>query len=161
MKLKTTKPQIVMEVIGGLIIIGMFLFVLLQWGDIPQKIPEHYDFTGQVDKWGDKTGVLIMPIMAVALYLLLTVVTMFPRIWNVPVEITESNKEAVYSCMKSMLIFMKIEILATFSYITYCQVTSTKLSSLFLTVVLLGLFATIAFFIIKTIKVAKANSDVL
>lgn len=50
---------------------------------------------------GKKSEMLLLPVMAWLLYLLLTVIERFPKIWNTGVTVTEENRERVYTSAAS------------------------------------------------------------
>lgn len=91
MKLKYTKMQTVFEIIGALLLAGMFAYVFLEWGRLPEKIPVHFNAAGEINRWGDKSEIFILPGVGMALYLLITLISHFPSSWNVPVESTEET----------------------------------------------------------------------
>lgn len=58
-------PQIAM-------LVGMFGLALVTWPIAPEQIPVHWNAAGEVDRYGGKfEGLLLMPLIATALYLLL------------------------------------------------------------------------------------------
>ncbi len=154
-KLKYTRLQIILEVIGILILAAMFIFLFLNWGSIPEKIPGHYNALGQVDRWGNKLELLILPIVSILLYLLLTIIGLFPSVWNVPVEVTDQNREIVYSNLKTMLILLKAVVLGIFFWLNYNSMHARPLPVYFLPVVLAVAFGTPIFFTIRVSRLVK------
>jgi len=152
MKLKYTKFQKVIEIITIILLISIWAYLILSWGNIPDKIPGHYNGAGVVDRWGSKNEILVMPIASIALYALLTMVSYFPSTWNIPVEITEENREFVYRNVKTMLSLLKLEVITTFTYITYCNINTISLGVWFLPVELILIFGTLIYFIVKVSK---------
>lgn len=148
-KLKYTKFQIVLEIIGLLILIGIIAFVCIQWDRLPPQIPGHYNAMGKIDRWGSKSEIVIMPIIGAFIYALITMIYFFPETWNLPVQVTDENKETVHSRARSLLIFTKVEMLGIFFYITYYMATTQPLPIAFLPVSLIILFCTITFFILR------------
>jgi len=155
MKLKYTKLQLALEIIGLLFLVGMVVFIYTQWDQIPQRVPMHYNALGEIDSWGSKYQTLILPTISILLYIFMTVVSFFPQIWNVPVQITDENKEAVYLSTKNLIIFMKVEILAMFFYLNYHTVTAQPLSIIFLPIFMIIIFGTVIFFIVRTIRLGN------
>lgn len=158
MKLKYTKLQIALEIIGILVITGMIIFVCVRFNQLPEKIPGHYNAMGEVNRWGNKREIFTVPIVSIILYAFITVITFFPQIWNVSVQITNENKEAVYRCVRSLIILTKIEMLGTFFYLTIFMGYSKQLPMTFLPVMLLIIFGTIIFFIIRILKIGKEKT---
>ena len=137
--------------------IGIIIFVCLQLNQLPEKIPAHYNITGEVDRWGSKSEVIILPIMSALLYVLLTVLTFLPKTWGLPFKITDLNREAVYSYTRSLLIFIKIEILGMFFYITYYMTTAQALPVAFIPVLLLSVIGTSIYFVTRMYQIEKRN----
>jgi uncharacterized membrane protein len=154
-KLGYTKVQTFFEIVGTLLLVGMFVYIFMEWGRMPQKIPVHFNAAGEINRWGDKSEIFVMPVISTALYLLITLVTRFPSSWNVPVEITEVNKGAVYRCEKSMLIVVKTEMIAIFFGLTVPMLKAQALPAAFLTVSMTVLFGSILFFIIRIHQLGK------
>lgn len=149
MKLKNSTFQTVLEIAALIGLLAMWVFLIKSWDGLPDKIPAHYNVAGEVDRWGSKAVILMLPIMGAVLYLLLTLIAFFPSAWNVPVQITERNRVFVYYNIKTLLIFMKLELVLCFAYITYCDITLTSLGIWFLPSFLIVLFGTIIFYIVK------------
>lgn len=149
MKLKYTKFQIVIELMAILLLLSIFIYLILAWGSLPDQIPGHYNGAGIVDRWGSKNEIWILPIMGLILYILITVISRFPAIWNVPVKITDENREYVYSNLKSMLIIVKLDMVIIFSYLVYSDINTQFLGVWFLPLVFIILFGNIIYYIIK------------
>lgn len=155
MKLKYTKLQLALEITGLLFLVGMIVFIYTQWDQIPQQVPMHYNLRGEIDSWGSKYQTLILPTISILLYIFITVVSFFPQIWNVPVQITDENKEVVYLSTKNLIIFMKVEMLTIFFYLNYHTVIAQPLSIIFLPISMIIIFGTLIFFIVRTIRLGN------
>jgi uncharacterized membrane protein len=56
--------------VGALVILGMVGFTLAVWRDLPERIPTHWNFRGEVNGWGSRTfGAFFTPALALALWL--------------------------------------------------------------------------------------------
>ncbi|NCC87838.1 MAG: DUF1648 domain-containing protein [Clostridia bacterium] len=129
MKLKYTVPQIIFEVIGAILLIALFVFLGIKYGSLPDTIPTHFNSAGEIDGWGSKSSIWVLPILGGFLYLLATVVSFFPSAWNFPTsKMTPKNKVSLYQCMKTFLIVTKIEMISLFLYITLSIVRSVSIS---------------------------------
>lgn len=57
------------------IILLPFLYLAYVWPDLPQRVPMHYNIKGEIDRYGDKSELLIIPfIMPVLIYIIFLVV---------------------------------------------------------------------------------------
>ena len=55
-------------------------------------IPMHYNFNGEVDRYGNKWEIWIAYIAGIILYFGLSVIERKPQYWNTGITITEKNK---------------------------------------------------------------------
>ncbi|MPM91141.1 hypothetical protein SDC9_138267 [bioreactor metagenome] len=133
-------------------LIGVVVYLAVNWRDIPDRIPGHYNAMGVVDRWGSKSGLIALPVIAIIMYISLTVVGHFPQIWNTGVTVTQENKERVYRILKNMLQTMKLLIVSVFSFLTVNSISGRNLSAWFLPIFLILLFGSMAYFIRKLFK---------
>lgn len=153
MKLKKNKYEILVEIICLILLIGVLIYLFLNWNSIPDKIPGHYNATGEIDRIGSKKELLVLPIVSWLMYLGMTVLEKFPQVWNTGVTVTEENKERVYRVLKNMLSTMKLIMVAVFVYLTINSSQEKSLPVLFLPVFLTLMFGSIIFFIIKLVRI--------
>ena len=157
-KVKNTKFQMVLEVIAVIILLGMYAFLILRWNELPDRVPGHYNASGVINRWGNKSELIILPIVSTVMYLLLTVIELFPSAWNIPVTATENNVDKIYGGVKSMMLFLKVEMLINFFYLNYNSIQAKSLPSNYLPIVLVILFCTITFFITRTVRLSHTSS---
>ena len=100
MKFKRGKFDIILNGLCLIILVSTILFLILTWSKIPDKVPMHYDFAGNIDRWGSKLEILILPIITWIMYVFMTIIEKFPEAWNTGVKVTEENIEMLRSMMK-------------------------------------------------------------
>lgn len=67
-----------MELPQLIILVGMFVVAAMSWSTAPDRIPVHWNAAGDIDRYGGRfEGILLMPLIALGLYLLLAFI---PRI---------------------------------------------------------------------------------
>jgi uncharacterized membrane protein len=63
------------EIPQWFVMAAMFAASAWAWSQLPDRIPVHWNLQGEVDGWGSKfTGLLLLPMTAVGMYLLMLVV---------------------------------------------------------------------------------------
>lgn len=154
-KLKYSKVQIALEILSILILIGTYVYLLIRWKELPELVPGHYNAAGEIDRWGSKTELMALPILSTFLYALVTVVTHFPNIWNVPVGLTDANRDKVYGCIKDMILIMKAETMAIFFYLSYNGIEVKPLHPFFTVISITGILGTLGFFLIRLAVISK------
>lgn len=153
MKIAKNKYDIFTTLLSLLCLIGAAVYLIISWDKIPAEIPGHYNAAGEVDKISNKNSLIINLALGWILFIGISVIEKFPQVWNTGIQITEQNKEKVYSILKNMIGTMKLLVALVFSYLTVQTTTGGNLPLLFLPVFLILMFGTIAFFIYKLVRV--------
>lgn len=157
MKVRYSKFQSAMEVLGLFLIIGLIGFVTVRWNQLPNQIPLHYNALGQPDSWASKGNIIIVPVITTLLYVMFSVISLYPQTWSVPVKANDENGPIVYRTTRSLLVMIKLEILAFFSYITYKMAMAQALAVSFLPVMLIVILGTVVFFTIRISRLSKKH----
>ena len=153
MKLKNNKIDLIVEIMCLTLLIGLTAYLIFHWGSIPDKIPAHYDWEGNIDRWGNKSDLIFLPMMSWFLYLLITGLQQVPLVWNTGVKITEENEERVYRTLKYMLETLKLIVVADLTYITVHSLMGKSLSGWFTMIVLVAVFGDLIFWIVRLYQV--------
>lgn len=135
-----------------LALLGTAAFLALYWSRIPAEVPKHFNAAGQIDRWGSKAELLVLPVIAWLMYLLMTVVEQFPGAWNTGVKVTEENRERVYALLGHMLSTLKLLIMAMFTWITVQCALSRPLPVWFLPVVLGAVFGDMIYWLVRVFR---------
>ncbi|MCM4159143.1 DUF1648 domain-containing protein [Antarcticibacterium flavum] len=102
--------------------IGMALIWILTFSNystLPEIIPVHYNGAGEADRFGNKTQILILPIVSTVLFMGLTYLNRFPHIFNYPTELTKENALHQYNNATRMIRFLKLAIIIIFGLIVF------------------------------------------
>ena len=81
-----------------------FIYLALVWGDLPDKVPMHWNLKGEIDRYGSKNELWILP---VALSLLTYLVFLFVPIID-PKKQIESMGKKFHQLKFYMLLFMAL-----------------------------------------------------
>jgi len=124
---------------------------------LPDSIPIHYGFTGQVTNYGNKANIFLVPLVHTFLFVGLTVLNKYPHIFNYPVEITEKNAPQQYKNATRLFRYCKFIITLMFLWIKYqtIQVSMGKSESLEIRsiYVMIGvIFILIIYYLVKSIQ---------
>lgn len=101
--LPRTKSEWIADILGLIFFISSIIFLMIAWSTIPDQVPGHYNAAGEVDRWGSKYELFILPIIGVFLWLMMAIFEKFPHIHNYPARINEANAEAFYITSRKML----------------------------------------------------------
>lgn len=101
-----------------LVLLQVYL-VFQHWQFLPERIPTHYNFAGEPDAHGSKTTLLFLPLIGAGLFVMLTVVGLNPQSMNLPVKVTEENRELVYAQAVRFIHFLRLLIGVLFGYLIW------------------------------------------
>jgi Protein of unknown function (DUF1648) len=103
-----------------LVVVGIAVCIVqlvLVWDALPASVPIHFGVTGRPDRYGSKSVLLILPAVAVALTLLLTLVARFPQSFNYPVRVTPENAPRLYRQGRLLLAWLNVLVVWLFAAI--------------------------------------------
>jgi len=92
---KTTLQKIANGIGYGVFIISV-LYSILNLPTLPSDVPIHFNFAGEVDGWGSKYVLLLLPFIGVVTVLALAAVEKRPHMHNYPQHINETNVRQFY-----------------------------------------------------------------
>ncbi|MEK4229863.1 DUF1648 domain-containing protein [Solibacillus sp. FSL H8-0538] len=154
---KTTAEKIA-DIIGiGALLIAI-LYLIMSWSSLPLEVPAHYGIGGEVDRWGSKYELLLLPVIGCFLHLILNFAEKRPHTHNYPDRLNESNVEAFYTHSRKMLNYTKNICNILFAYITWRTVLIglgqvEGLGMIPFTSILIALFVVIGWGIFKSVKI--------
>ena len=118
--------------------IPSILFLMISFGvairvmtEGKEEVPLHWNARGEIDSWGDPWTIILLPVIALALYGLLT-------LWcNYPCKITD--KAGAYKLMSGMIGHIKNLVMLLFLYITLAVAQIVELNTFVLLLVALAI----------------------
>lgn len=154
-KLPFTLFHKVIEGLCFLVFLGSLIYLAVNWRFIPDSVPTHFNAAGAADAWGGKNSLIILIAVDAMLYIVMTLASLFPASWNVPVRITPENSLRVLPLIKDMLSLTKLYILVMFGYLIVAASRAMPLGAWFLPLVLVLLLGTNVAYIILARRAAK------
>lgn len=152
-----TKNDKVVNIISICLLVFLWAFSIWLYINAPEKVPMHFNGSGNVDGYGSKISILLLPLIGTLAFLLLQFLSSKPHIFNYPFTITKVNYEMAYKNAVGMLKIQKVLLLILFSaiqFMTYTSINKTdnKFGYKLLIIALVFMLATPIFFISKSIK---------
>ena len=98
----------------GTAIIGT---VAVSWSQLSAAVPIHFNAAGDPDRFGPRSGLLIIPVAATLLYVVLTAASANTRLVNIPLT-PDRDAPEVQALLLRMVIVLKTVLLVNLWYIT-------------------------------------------
>ena len=90
------------------------------------RIPTHFGIDGQPNAWGDPRMLLMLPAVAVFLYILMTIAGRFPNAFNYPVRVTPLNRPRLQRIALNMIAWLTLETVSLFAALQYFIVQGVR-----------------------------------
>lgn len=127
-KLKKNQTQKMLEIITFLCVAFCFVYPAIYYSVLPEQVPMHFNYKGEVDNYGSKNSVFVLGIIGAITAFGLYKLNQYPHIFNYPVKITPENVEKQYRDAVKMLSYVNLLIAILFAIISY-QVVNIALEN--------------------------------
>ena len=117
LKIEMTKADSGLEILGCILLSGIWILTIINYANLPETIPIHYNGMGKADGFGNKWNLLTLPIVATILYVGMTILNKYPHLFNYPSDITKQNALKKYKIASRLIRVLKIIIVIIFGLI--------------------------------------------
>ncbi len=107
--------QRVAGVLSPVILLVSIVIILILWHRLPEQIPTHYNAAGQIDGYGGRGTLLLMPLIGLVGDLVIALVGRFPRSWNTGVRVTVLNRIRVYRLVRDLMADLRLSMALLFA----------------------------------------------
>jgi uncharacterized membrane protein len=152
----TTADKLV-EVLGWLILLFLWVLTFSHFSSLPDTIPTHFNTAGEVDGFGSKASIIGLPVIASLLFIGLTVLNRYPHSFNYPTAITQDNALRQYTLATRILRYLKLVLVLVFGGIEFMTIQNATgkgagLGVWFLPLTLVLVFLPLIYFVVKSLK---------
>jgi uncharacterized membrane protein len=156
-------------------IVGLAALAFLCWitvcafygpSRLPAKIPTHFDLAGNPNAWGSPSMLWLLPVMAVVIYGLITLVSFFPSAFNYPVPVTPENRPRLQALSLQMVAWLKVELAFFFAFLQWFILAAVRSGHGHLSVWIVPLFLVLVFgtcigYIVAMVRAAPPRMNTL
>lgn len=157
--IKITFLEIILNSLALALFIGSVVYLITVWTTLPGEVPAHYNGAGEVDRWGSKWEMIILPVISLMMWIGMTVLERYPHVYNYT-NLTKENAHAQYLNGRLMINVLKNVIVVIFSYLTWKDIQialgyQDSLGVWFLPVFLVLIFGSMGYFIVRSFRLSK------
>ncbi len=95
-KIEKDRADKILFMVTCFFLAAVIIFNFWLWKVSPQIIPGHFDLSGKVNRYDDKSILFILPAIALFIFLLLNTLIRYPELYNYSQKITEENAAGYY-----------------------------------------------------------------
>ena len=100
--------QRIAGILAPVLLLGSIAYLCIIWHKLPQQIPTHYNASGQIDGYGGRGTLLILPIVGLVTDLSIALVGRFPKSWNTGKRVTVLNRARVYRLVRDLMADLRL-----------------------------------------------------
>ncbi|MCH8486712.1 MAG: DUF1648 domain-containing protein [Candidatus Cyclonatronum sp.] len=139
--------------LGFTLIIILVLMVAVSFSGLPELVPTHFDFSGEVTSTGSRYMLLLLPLMGAMTFMMIYFLNKAPHTFNYTVTITEENAAHEYRKATRMMRWVNLICALLFTFITFTTIATahgfTKgLNSFIMTLIMAALFGVIGYYLL-------------
>jgi uncharacterized membrane protein len=120
-----SQMEIFLEIAAAMGLVFGLIILARSWNMLPDIVPTHFGISGAPDAWGAKTSLLLLPGIGILIYLSITILGRFPGLYNYPVTITETNYMIQYYLARSLMAWLKTEIIWLFLWLNWLTIQTS------------------------------------
>ncbi|MBC3515877.1 DUF1648 domain-containing protein [Neobittarella massiliensis] len=131
-RLPFTRTQKWWELGSITVLVFWAAYLLRVWDQIPATVPTHFGLTGQINSYGEKSSLLVLPAVALLLYALLLAAELLPALYTMPGRWSGRSQIFAAQCLRTGLCALKFLLVLLFCYLDFCAATYQPLGAWFL-----------------------------
>jgi uncharacterized membrane protein len=151
-EIESTLVDKTIEALGWLALTILWALPILNYNILPQTIPTHFNAVGNIDAYGSKMTIFLLPLIGSVIFITLTIVNRFAHVFNYPVKITTENAKIQYTVAVRMMRYLKLSLVIIFTFISVWTINAAKgtahgMGIWMLPLILILIFAPMVYFI--------------
>lgn len=150
------RKHFVLEGVSLAALLAMFIFFAISWRGIGEMVPLYFSQATEIDNWGSQIAIMTLPVLALAMYLAMSFIELYPKFWNIPAQEQVAGQKLLSRSL-SMLIVLKLVMVLVFFIIFYWTLHGANMPIVFIWVMFALLLAGI---IIPTISISNYRRNV-
>ena len=118
-KFQLTTTDKIVKIIAWGALIAIWMVTLVNYFDLPNKIPTYFDIAGKAYGFCGRASVLIWPLIITILFIGLSIFGRLPRTFKYNREITKDNALPLYLGITRIACYLKLAIIMIFGLIEF------------------------------------------
>jgi uncharacterized membrane protein len=154
----------------GTALAGLAWIVWVTWqafngpDPLPERVPTHFDAAGNANAWGPPSTLWLLPVVAVALYLLISVISLFHTGIKSAARLTAESRARVEALTRQMVSWLKVELAGFFACLQWFILSTVRrgagsIPKMVTPVFLVVVFASVAWHIAAILRALRTESN--
>ena len=114
-----TRIDYLIDALSIILLTGLWVYCFMAYSGMPETVPTHFDLKGNVDGFGSRLSVFLMPAIATILFVGMYVLNRYPHIFNYPVKLTPENAASQYQLATRFIRWMNLGLVILLGAISF------------------------------------------
>ncbi len=119
LEIDRSPQEAILDLVAIAGIVASFVIVISNWETLPDQIPTHFRFDGQINRFSSKNVLWFFSLSSTFSFFLLKIVSRRPHTFNYPIAITPENAAVQYRLALSMMYWLRAEMIWLFTLIQW------------------------------------------
>lgn len=142
-----------LRAVSVLAMLGVTVWILVSYPNLPDTVGTHFDLQGEADDWGPKWSVLVLAAVMLLLSLPLIALSTRPRLFNYPTEVTASNAQAIYREGERLMVWTVLTMQPVYLGIAWSVILGG--GGALIAVGLVGMIGVVVISIVRLVRAAR------
>lgn len=116
----------IIEILSWMLIGSTWILVLFAFWDLPDRVPVHFNASGQADGYGGKISIFLLPFVVTAVFIFLHLIARRPWTFNYLVKVNDTNYQQLYLVHLRALRMVRLVIVVFSLYVTYMIIRGAR-----------------------------------
>lgn len=119
---ETLYQRIVFFAVPAILLAGV-VFIAVRYASLPTEIPTHYNALGEIDGYGNRKVLWLLPVIGVVSDAMILALSSYPQLWNVGIRVTVLNRARVYTFIRDLIADLRLSLAVLFTGMSVWLVT--------------------------------------
>ncbi len=106
------------RILSFIFLLTSFIPVLFWNRLIETKIPVHFNFAGEPDRWGDGVNIFLLPLFSCVLYVLMSCAARNPQLINYPMKVSKDERMKFFPYLVPCIQSLNVVLMIFLSYLS-------------------------------------------
>ena len=137
------------------VMVAVTVLTVVRWNELPDRIATQFGMNGEPQGYGGKGNLIAILVVMFIMFIGITLTEYFPKLWNLPVKVTESNCYVVYRLTKYFIETIKLLLVICLAVLITCTVLQRNIPVWYTPVELVSIFAAIIIWLVIIVVQGK------
>lgn len=135
--------------VSRLLLLGSLVYILLEWNQMPNIIPSHFNVIGEIDHYDEKSSIFMIFICMLVVHICFITLEKNIENWKVSILVRVQKNTPIYRMIYMMLTIIHLICMISMLILIVYSIRGSNLPNLFPMLMILGILVPVCVIVIK------------